>query len=80
MSSLSEYILNYCTLSDTNRAELGVIFSLSWLITWYSHVMENLRIILRLYDFFIATDPLMPIYLGAIVRLQTSDKILKEAS
>ncbi len=50
-----------------NRAELGIIFGLSWLITWYSHVMENLKIILRLYDLFIASDPLMPIYLAAIV-------------
>ena len=49
------------------RAELGVIFGLSWLITWYSHVMDNLMVILRLYDFFIATHPLMPIYVGAIV-------------
>lgn len=58
------------------RAELGVIFSLSWLITWYSHVMENLKIILRLYDFFIATDPLMPIYLGAIIVADKADEIL----
>lgn len=29
--------------------------------------MDNLKIILRLYDFFIATDPMMPIYLAAIV-------------
>ena len=52
------------------RAEMGVIFCLSWLITWYSHVMDNLRIIVRLFDFFIATDPLMPIYLGAIVKFK----------
>ncbi|CAF0712881.1 unnamed protein product [Brachionus calyciflorus] len=59
------------------RAELGVIFGLSWLITWYSHVMENLKIILRLYDFFIATDPLMPIYLGAIIVADKADVILE---
>jgi hypothetical protein len=29
--------------------------------------MDNLRIILRLYDLFIASDPLMPVYLGACV-------------
>lgn len=31
--------------------------------------MENLKVILRLYDLFIASDPLMPVYLAAIVNL-----------
>lgn len=58
------------------KAELGVIFGLSWLITWYSHVMDNLVVILRLYDFFIATHPLMPVYLGAIIIVNKADVIL----
>ncbi len=49
------------------RAELGVIFGLSWFITWYSHVSDDIKVILRLFDFFIASDPMIPIYLGAIV-------------
>jgi hypothetical protein len=46
---------------------LDVVFALSWVITWYSHVIDDLKIILRLYDFFIVTGPLMAIYLGAVV-------------
>ena len=61
------FLLNNSMCLNKQRAELGVIFCLSWLITWYSHVMDNLQIILRLYDFFIVSDPLMPVYLGAIV-------------
>lgn len=38
--------------------------------------MENLKIILRLYDLFIATDPLMPIYLGAVMVSEYGDEIL----
>lgn len=58
------------------KAELGIIFCLSWLITWYSHVMENLKIILRLYDLFIASDPLMPIYLAAIIVSEKAQEVL----
>ena len=29
--------------------------------------MDNLKIISRLYDLFIASDPMMPIYVGAVV-------------
>jgi len=49
------------------RSEVGTIFSLSWLITWYGHVLPHLRDIVRCYDFFIACHPLMPIYLAAAV-------------
>lgn len=58
------------------KAELGVIFCLSWLITWYSHVMDNLQIILRLYDLFMVSDPLMPVYLGAIIVSERAEEIL----
>lgn len=47
------------------RAEVGTIFCLSWLITWYGHVLEDTKQTVRLYDFFLASHPLMPIYLAA---------------
>ena len=49
------------------RAEVGTIFCLSWLITWYGHVLSDFRSIVRLYDYFIACHPLMPIYMAAAV-------------
>ncbi|XP_029370611.1 TBC1 domain family member 20 isoform X3 [Echeneis naucrates] len=51
------------------RAEVGTIFALSWLITWYGHVLSEFRHTLRLYDFFLASHPLMPIYLAATIVL-----------
>lgn len=55
------------------RAEVGTIFALSWLITWFGHVLSESKHTLRLYDFFLSSHPLMPIYLAATVRtLQTS--------
>ncbi|XP_028316622.1 TBC1 domain family member 20 [Gouania willdenowi] len=51
------------------RAEVGTIFALSWLITWYGHVLSDFKHTLRLYDFFLASHPLMPIYLAATIVL-----------
>lgn len=50
------------------RAEVGTIFALSWLITWFGHVLSETKHTLRLYDFFLSSHPLMPIYLAAMVR------------
>lgn len=51
------------------RSEVGQVFALSWLITWYGHVLKDFTTIVRLYDFFLATHPLMPVYFGAAVSL-----------
>ena len=48
---------------------MGQVFALSWLITWYGHVLKDFTTIVRLYDFFLATHPLMPVYFGAAVSL-----------
>uniref|UniRef100_A0A672NRK9 TBC1 domain family member 20 n=1 Tax=Sinocyclocheilus grahami TaxID=75366 RepID=A0A672NRK9_SINGR len=50
------------------RSEVGTIFALSWLITWYGYVLSDFRHVLRLYDFFLASHPLMAIYFAAVVR------------
>ena len=50
-----------------------VIFALPWFITWYSHVLDDLEVILRLYDFFLVSHSLMPLYLAAQVRILRHD-------
>ncbi|XP_056154588.1 TBC1 domain family member 20 [Lampris incognitus] len=57
------------------RAEVGTIFALSWLITWYGHVLSEFRHTLRLYDFFLASHPLMPIYLAAAIVLHREREV-----
>lgn len=49
------------------RAEVGTVFALSWLITWYGHVLTDFHHTLRLFDFFLASHPLMPVYFAAAV-------------
>ncbi|XP_023667678.1 TBC1 domain family member 20 isoform X1 [Paramormyrops kingsleyae] len=58
------------------RAEVGTIFALSWLITWYGHVLSEFRHVLRLYDFFLASHPLMAIYFAAVIVLHRQEQVL----
>nr|XP_039261333.1 TBC1 domain family member 20-like [Styela clava] len=60
------------------RSGVGTIFALSWLITWYGHVLSNSKHTLRLYDFFLASHPLMPIYLAAQIVLHRKEEVLKQ--
>nr|XP_055075789.1 TBC1 domain family member 20 [Misgurnus anguillicaudatus] len=57
------------------RAEVGTIFALSWLITWYGYVLSDFRHILRLYDFFLASHPLMAVYFAAVIVLYRAEEV-----
>lgn len=57
-------------------SEVGSYFALSWLITWYGHVMKDLKRTSRIYDFFMASHPIMPIYLATEILLHRRDEIL----
>ena len=59
------------------KAELGTIFALPWLITWFGHVLPNYCDVVRLYDFFLAGPPLMPVYLAAAIVLHRQQEILE---
>ncbi|KPP73853.1 TBC1 domain family member 20-like [Scleropages formosus] len=61
--------------SFMQRAEVGTIFALSWLITWYGHVLSEFRHVLRLYDFFLASHPLMAIYFAAVIVLHREQEV-----
>jgi len=52
-------------------------FALSWLLTWFSHGFDDLEVIARLFDLFIATHPLMPLYLSAQIILHFRDELLQ---
>ena len=59
------------------KSELGTIFALPWLITWFGHVLPNYCDVVRLYDFFLAGPPLMPVYLAAAIVLHREQEILE---
>ena len=58
------------------KSELGTIFALPWLITWFGHVLPNYSDVVRLYDFFLAGPPLMPVYLASAIVLHREKEIL----
>ena len=58
------------------QSELGTIFALPWLITWFGHVLPVYSDVVRLYDFFLAGPPLMPVYLAAAIVLHRQEEIL----
>lgn len=47
--------------------EVLPFFGLSWLITWFSHSVNNLRDAARLFDLFLASHPLGPLYVAAVI-------------
>ena len=58
------------------KAEIGTIFALPWLITWFGHVLPDYSDVVRLYDFFLAQPPMMPIYMAASIVLYREEEIL----
>lgn len=58
------------------RSEVGTIFALSWVITWFSHVLPTYEDVARLFDFFVASHSLMPLYLTAALVLYKQNNIL----
>lgn len=58
------------------KSEVGVHFALSWILTWFAHVIDDYKSIVRLYDLFLASHPLMPVYLTASVVLYRGSEIL----
>ncbi|TRY63656.1 hypothetical protein TCAL_02045 [Tigriopus californicus] len=57
-------------------SEVGTIFALPWVITWFGHVLPDYEDVVRLYDFFLAKPALMPIYLATALVLHRSQEVL----
>jgi hypothetical protein len=46
-------------------ANMHSFFTLSWVLTWFSHNLVSFDKICRIFDFLLASHPLMPVYLAA---------------
>eukprot|EP00730_Choanoeca_flexa_P007275 TRINITY_DN12306_c0_g1_i1.p2 TRINITY_DN12306_c0_g1~~TRINITY_DN12306_c0_g1_i1.p2 ORF type:complete len:219 (+),score=36.58 TRINITY_DN12306_c0_g1_i1:857-1513(+) len=74
----------HCTASQTlntplvfDRAGLEPSFAISWVITWFAHEVESLDELQRLFDFLLASHPLMVLYLSAAVVHQHREDVLE---
>ncbi|KAI8330836.1 rab-GTPase-TBC domain-containing protein [Chlamydoabsidia padenii] len=44
-------------------------YCLSWVLTWFSHDLDDLDLILPLFDLFLSSTPMMPLYVSAALVL-----------
>ncbi|XP_065208354.1 TBC1 domain family member 20 [Planococcus citri] len=57
------------------RAEVGTMFCLPWFLTWYSHTLTKYEHVGRLYDYFLASEALIPLYLVPMVVIHRQDDV-----
>jgi len=60
------------------RSDVGTIFALSWLITWFGHDVNSFETIVRLCDFFLATHPVMPVYVSVVLVRNHKTQVLQQ--
>ncbi|KAK3921004.1 TBC1 domain family member 20 [Frankliniella fusca] len=65
------------TLADyLERSEVGTMFCLPWFLTWFGHSLDRYQDVVRLYDHFLASPPLAPLYVAAVLVAHRADEVL----
>jgi len=59
------------------KSEVGTTYALPWFITWFGHSLNYYKDVVRLYDFFLASEPLAPLYLSSVLIVHRSVQILE---
>ncbi|BGP15937.1 hypothetical protein JCM10213_003632 [Rhodosporidiobolus nylandii] len=65
--------------SVINQAASMPFFALSWALTLFSHDLESVAVIARLFDFLLAHNPAMVVYLVVAILLTKKDDLLAVA-
>ncbi|CAO3592430.1 unnamed protein product [Absidia cylindrospora] len=58
------------------RNNIMPFFALSWVLTWFSHDLTDFGKITRLFDLFIASSVMMPLYVSSAITLLRKDELL----
>ncbi|XP_044266578.1 TBC1 domain family member 20 [Tribolium madens] len=61
-----------------DRAMVGTMFALPWYLTWFGHSLNQYKDVVRLYDFFLATPPLMPLYVAAALVVERREEVFEQ--
>lgn len=65
-------------LDFLDEAEVGTIFALSWVLTWFSHVIPNERDVEKIFTYLEKNkDPHLILYLSAEIVLHKKEQLLK---
>ena len=57
-------------------AGMSPFFVLPWMITWWAHDIRDTTVVKRIFDFLIASHPLMPLYLSLAMLLHPYNREL----
>lgn len=60
------------------RSTVGTLFALPWYLTWFGHSLNSYRSVVRLYDYFLASDFLLPIYVTSAIVIYRQNEIFQE--
>jgi len=52
-------------------------FALSWVLTWFSHSIDDLSVISRIFDFFLASHPYAVVYMSVAVVIFRRKELFK---
>jgi hypothetical protein len=58
------------------RAGVQSFFTLSWILTWFSHNLYKFEDVARVFDFLLASHPVMPVYLSVALVLHFRSQML----
>mmetsp|Transcript_59525 Transcript_59525/g.88407 ORF Transcript_59525/g.88407 Transcript_59525/m.88407 type:complete len:798 (+) Transcript_59525:1129-3522(+) len=57
------------------ESQMEPFFAISWIITWFSHDIRDTDSVKRLFDVFIVSHPLMPIYMSIAMVLHPVNRM-----
>lgn len=60
------------------KSSVGTLFALPWYLTWFGHSLNSYRAVVRLYDFFLASPFLLPLYVTSAIVLYRADEIFQQ--
>lgn len=60
--------------SHLKKSGVEPYFALSWILTWFSHDVRDTKTVARLFDVFLASHPLLPLYLSVAMVLHPTNK------
>jgi len=57
------------------EVDMEPFFAISWIITWFSHDIRDTDLVKRLFDCFLVSHPLMPVYMAVAMLLHPVNRM-----
>lgn len=58
------------------NANVTAFFALSWILTWFAHNITQFEDIARIYDYFLSSHPIKPLYMTVTLMLHCREDLL----